>query len=191
MPTDALASAGDEGRFEAFREILLLLARCHMDRRLRGKVDPEDIVQQVMLRAHAAASELRDDSPLVLSSWLRKILATTLADTLKHYFRDCRDIHLERSIANDIERSTSGLQGWLEADQTSPSMQAARNEEFQSLARAMNQLPADMREVIELKHLKNMSVQEISELLGRSTASIAGLLRRGLAKLREIMGDAP
>jgi RNA polymerase sigma-70 factor (ECF subfamily) len=81
---------------EAFRKYLEVLAELHLDRKLRGKLDASDIVQQTMLRAYSALAEVRDTRPEVLVAWLRRILASTLADAAKHYERDKRDVALER-----------------------------------------------------------------------------------------------
>jgi RNA polymerase sigma-70 factor (ECF subfamily) len=106
---------------EPYRRYLELLARVHLDPRLRGKLDPADLVQQTLLRACAALPDLRGRSPECLAAWLRKTLANTLADTVKNYHRDRRDVDLERSLEADLDRSSSDLSGWLGADQTSPS----------------------------------------------------------------------
>jgi RNA polymerase sigma-70 factor, ECF subfamily len=68
---------------EPFRKYLTVLAELHLDKRLRGKLDPSDIVQQTMLRAYSALAELRDTRPEILVAWLRRILARTLADAVK------------------------------------------------------------------------------------------------------------
>jgi DNA-directed RNA polymerase specialized sigma24 family protein len=115
---------------EPFRKYLEVLAELHLDRRLRGKLDAADAVQQTMLRASSALAEVRDARPEVLAAWLRRILANTLADAVKHYERDKRDVRLERSIEADLDRSASGFAAWLAADQTSPSGRAERNEEL-------------------------------------------------------------
>ena len=101
-PTDAEA-------LEPFRRYLEVLARVHLDARLRGKLDPADLVQQTLLLACAALPEVRARSPEALAAWLRKILARTLADTVKHYHRDRRDVNLECSLEADLDRSSSGL----------------------------------------------------------------------------------
>src|SRR3954454_7618361 len=88
---------------EPYRRYLEVLARVHLDERLRGKLDPADVVQQTLLRACAALPDLRSRSAGALSAWLRKILAHTLADTVKHYHRDRRDVNLERSLALDLD----------------------------------------------------------------------------------------
>jgi RNA polymerase sigma-70 factor (ECF subfamily) len=73
---------------EPFRKHLEVLAELHLDRKLRGKLDPSDVVQQTMLRAYSALAEVRDDRPEVVVAWLRRILARTLADAAKHFERD-------------------------------------------------------------------------------------------------------
>jgi RNA polymerase sigma-70 factor (ECF subfamily) len=169
---------------EPFRRYLEVLARVHLDPRLRGKLDPADVVQQTLLRAYAALPEVRARSPEALAAWLRTILARTLADTVKHYHRDRRDVDLERSLGADLDRSSTGLASWLAADQTSPSLAAQRNEELLRLADALAELPEPQREVVILKHLRGQTLRQIADHLGRSVPSVASLLRRGLEALR-------
>jgi RNA polymerase sigma-70 factor (ECF subfamily) len=169
---------------EPFRRYPEVLARVHLDSRLRGKLDPADVVQQALLRAYTALPEVRARSPEALAAWLRKILARTLADTVKHYHRDRRYVNLERSLEADLDRSSSGLAGWLAADQTSPSLAAQRNEELLRLADALAALPEPQREVVILKHCRGQTLQQIADHLGRSVPSVASLLRRGLQALR-------
>lgn len=67
-PSDAL---------EPYRQYLMLLAQVHLDPQLRGKLDPADLVQQALLRAHLAFDGLRDRQPAVLSAWLPPMLLET------------------------------------------------------------------------------------------------------------------
>src|ERR1700743_1982180 len=112
---------------EPFRKYLKVLAELHLDRKLRGKLDPSDVVQQTLLRACSALGELRGREPEVLAAWLRRILASTLADAVRHFESDNRDVNLDRSLGAAIDRSASGFAGWLAAEQTSPSGRAERN----------------------------------------------------------------
>lgn len=73
---------------DPLRGYFQVLAGLHLDRRLRGKRDDSDVVQQTMLRAHVAFPDLRDRTPEVLAAWLRQVLASELADAAKHYRRD-------------------------------------------------------------------------------------------------------
>ena len=180
-----MAPDAEAGRvIEPFRPYLRVLAQVHLDARLRGKLDPSDVVQQTLLRACVGFGQLRQREPRVVAAWLRKILARTLADTVKHYHRDRRDVDLERSLEADLDQSASGLAGWLAADQTSPSRTAQRNEELLRLADALAALPEPQREVVVLKHLRGWTLQRIADHIGRSVPSVASLLRRGLEELR-------
>jgi len=169
---------------EPYRKYLEVLAELHLDRRLRGKLDASDVVQQTMLRACSALAGVRDAQPEVLAAWLRRILARTLADAVKHYERDKRDVGLERSLEADLDRSASGFAAWLAADQTSPSGRAERNEELLRMIEALAELPDSMREVVVLKHCQGWTLPQIAERIGRSVPAVASLLRRGLEELR-------
>lgn len=169
---------------EPFRNYLKVLAGLHLDPRLRGKLDPSDVVQQTMIRAYSALGELRRREPEVVAAWLRRILASTLADAVKHYDRDKRDVGLERSIHADLDQSASGFAAWAVADQTSPSRRAERNEELLRLVAALAELPEPLREVVILKHCQGWTLQQIADRIGRSVPAVASLLRRGLEELR-------
>jgi RNA polymerase sigma-70 factor (ECF subfamily) len=169
---------------EPFRSYLEVLARVHLDSRLRGKLDPADVVQQALLRAYAAWPELKNPDRPVLLAWLRRILARTLADVVKHYERDKRAVDLEQSLEADLDSPASGLAGWLAADQTSPSQAAVRNEELLRLADALTASPEPQREVVVLKHLRGWTLKQIGEHFGRTVPAVASLLRRGLEDLR-------
>jgi RNA polymerase sigma-70 factor (ECF subfamily) len=172
------------GALGPFRKYLKVLAELHLDRRLRGKLGPSDVAQQTLSRAYSAFGELRGREPEVLAAWLRRILASTLADAVKHFERDKRDIDLERSLEADLDRSASGFAAWLAADQTSPSERAERNEELLRMVEALSRLPDLQREVVVLKHCQGMTLRQIGERIGRSTPAVASLLRRGLEALR-------
>src|SRR5260370_29778115 len=83
------ARAGDGpalGRLlELYRNYLALLARLQIGRRLQGKVDPADLVQETFLEAHQSFGRFQGTSEGELVSWLRQILAGNLADLLRRY----------------------------------------------------------------------------------------------------------
>lgn len=173
--------------FEPYRNYLRVLAELHLDRRLRGKLDASDIVQQAMMRAYSASTELRDPQPGVIVAWLRRILSSTLADAVKHYERDKRDVGLEQSIQADLDRSASGFAAWLAADGTSPSRKAEKNEELLRLIDALAGLPREMRKIVVLKHCQGWTLQQIADETGKTVPSVASFLRRGLEQLRILM----
>jgi RNA polymerase sigma-70 factor (ECF subfamily) len=182
-------SENPDQTLEPYRKYLTVLAELHLDRRLRGKLDPSDVVQQAMIRAHSAWNGLRNRRPEILVAWLRRILANVLADSVRHYERDKRDVALERSIEASLDRSASGFAVWMAADQTSPSGRAERNEELLLLAEALARLPDRMREVIVLKHCQGWTLERIAQHTERTIPAVASLLRRGLAQLRQELDE--
>lgn len=183
MPSEAdPASQG----LERYREYLRVLARLQLDLRIQGKVDPSDVVQLTLMKAHQNLDQFRGTSDGELAAWLRRILANTMTDALRKFQRQ---VTLERPLAETVDESSFKLEQWLAADQSSPSGQAIRQEQLLGLAKALAELPEDQRVAVELRYLKSASVGDIATLLNKTEPAVAGLLRRGLQRLRELLGE--
>jgi len=189
-----LAKAGDGealGRLvERHRNYLLLLARMQIGRRLRGKFDIEDLVQEVALAAYRAISQFRGRSEVEFRAWLRQILAGTLANQVRRYRGTIRrDTRLERTLNDDLDRSSRAIDRGLIAAHSTPSQQAARREQAVLLADALGQLPDDYREVIVLRQLQELSFAEVALRMGRTENSVKNLWVRALTRMRRVMRD--
>jgi RNA polymerase sigma-70 factor (ECF subfamily) len=184
MTDDAHALGLPWGRY---RDYLCLLARLQLPARLRGKFDASDVVQQTLLEGYRAADRLAGLDEPARSAFLRRALANNLADVVRRYAAEARDVDCERPLEAQVHDSSARLAGWLAAEQSSPSARAAREEELLALAQALARLPDDQRLAVEMKHLEGATVAEIAAVLRRSETAVGGLLRRGLARLRELM----
>jgi len=173
--------------FERFRAYLRFLAQCHLDPRLKGKMDASDVVQQTFLQAHQALAQFRGQSETQLAAWLRQILARNLAHAVRDFGRDKRDGDRERALEVSLDQSSSRLEAWLAADESSPSQKADRNEQILRLADALAKLSEAQQEAILLHYWHDWPVAEIAGKMGRSTTAVAGLLKRGLKHLRRQM----
>ena len=173
----------------ALRAVLESPARQEIGRRLQGKADASDVVQEAFLGASRDFPQFRGTTEPEFRAWLRQILANTLANTIRDFGRECRDAALERSLEASLADSSARLEGWLAAQQYSPSEQAQRNEQLLHLTHALAGLPDDQREALLLRHFQGMSVSDIGVQLGRSRAAVASLLRRGLQQLREVLHE--
>ena len=173
---------------EEFRSYLLLLARVQLAGGPGHRIDASDIVQQTLLEAHAKAHQFTgDDSALV--AWLRQALVNNLREAWRALRRAKRDIRREQDIDAAVAQSSARLAAIIAAPHSSPSQRAVRNEDLLRLADALTRLPAAQREAIILHHLHGASLTETAERLGRTDAAVAGLLHRGLRKLREILAN--
>jgi RNA polymerase sigma-70 factor (ECF subfamily) len=184
---------GDNGvpdeLLERCRAYLALLARSQLGPRLQTKLDASDLVQQTLLKAHENREQFRGSSPTELMAWLRQILGNELAGVLRKFQTEARDLGRECSQVQ-LEESSARLDALLASDQTSPSQCASRAEEQLRLAEALDRLPADQRNCVELHHLQGYRVAEVAKLLHRSEEAVVGLLYRGVKNLRRLLGDS-
>jgi RNA polymerase sigma-70 factor, ECF subfamily len=174
---------------ERFRSYLVLLARLKLDSKLRGKLDASDVVQQTLVEAHEALASFRGDDLAAQAAWLRQILARNLANAVRDLTRAKRDVRKERSLQAAMDDSASQLEGWLAAEQSSPSQRLERHERALQLAEALAQLPEAQRDAVVLRHFQGLPLARIAEQLHCTPAAVTGLLQRGLKNLRKSLAD--
>ncbi|MDA1252543.1 MAG: sigma-70 family RNA polymerase sigma factor [Planctomycetota bacterium] len=176
-------------RLEDFQQFLTLLARAHLGPQLQSRVDVSDIVQQTLLEAHRKLDQFRGSTEAEMAAWLRKMLSFNVQDLLRAQGRQKRNVAREQSLDASLDETCSRLEAWIEAVQTSPSGRVSRDEQIVRLAWAMEQLPETQRMAVELHHLHGLSLAETAGQLDCTTPAIAGLLRRGLSRLRELLDE--
>jgi RNA polymerase sigma-70 factor (ECF subfamily) len=174
---------------ERFRSYLLLLAQRQLQGRASARLDASDLVQQTLLEAHRQGEHFRGATDAERAAWLRQILAHNLADADRALHRDKRDVGRERSLEAALAQSSAELAGFLAADQSSPSRQVDRQEEARRLAEALGQLPEAQREALVLQYWQGLTLAQIGVRLERTPVAVAGLLKRGLKRLRELLGE--
>ena len=186
------AKAGDEsalGRLlESYSNYLTLLARVQIGRRIQGKLDAGDVVQETFLEVHRQFGQFRGTTEAEFTAWLRRILAGQLALTLRRYLGTRgRDVNLERELGAQLDQSSQAMDGGLVASTSTPSQHVSKREQAVLLANALDKLPGDYREVIILRHLEALPFAEVAGRMGRSEDSVQKLWVRALASLRRSM----
>lgn len=188
----AQARAGVAGALgellELYRPYLTLLARLEVGRRLRGKADETDVVQDVFVEATRQFHQLRGSTEPELTAWLRRMLAGCLAMLTRRYLgTQSRNIRLEQALAENLEQSSRLLDAGLIDDGSSPSHRASRREQAVLLADALAQLPEHYREVIVLHSLEGLSFTEVGARMERSAVAAERLWSRALIHLRRAL----
>ena len=187
--SDQRGDVGAGESLEGFRSYLRLLANLQLDKRIQGKVDASDIVQQTMMQAYKAREQFRGDNDKQRAAWLRQILARNLLHASRDMTRDKRDVRREQTMQAKVDDSSLRLEKLLSGDEQTPSMKVQRGEEILKVAEAIEQLPEAQREALLMHYLEQKSLAEIAEQLGKTRGSVAGLVRRALAALREAFGQ--
>ena len=163
---------------------LAVLATSNLDRRVRRRVSPSDVVQEAMLAAHRDFGAFRGATQHELLAWLRQILINTLHRT---YATHCkarkRDIRREVSfdaLAQNLDQSASRLENFVSSDVESPSGSMQADESAVELANELGRLPTQYREVIVYRILQGMSFAEIAERMDRSSGAVRMLWLRAI-----------
>jgi RNA polymerase sigma-70 factor (ECF subfamily) len=189
--------AGDEGTFtQCFAELrsrLVRMVHFRLDPRLRGRIDAEDVLQEVFVDAVRRRDAFRTSQPMTFFVWLRLIVGQTLIDLhRKHIGAAMRDAGRERSLGAGISPNTSqSLSFHLLGKLSSPSQAAMRAELSVSLSQALEEMNETDREILALRHFEELSNKEVAEVLGieRKAASIRYI--RALERLKKVLERVP
>lgn len=172
---------------EQYRGYLLMLAHRYLDDRLRRRIDPSDIVQHTFLEIQRDLAGFRGTTPAEFAAWIRNILKHNVATAVaRHVSAQKRSIG--REVSSD---GGSGVQ-WvaqLAGNTSTPSQRAIRAETALAMLEALSRIPETQAEAIRLRYMEGLSLADICERMGKSEMATAGLLKRGLRKLRELLAD--
>jgi RNA polymerase sigma-70 factor (ECF subfamily) len=187
--------AGDHSSFglllHRYSHYLTLLARLQFGRRLQGKIDPSDVVQETFLQAHRKFDQFQGSTEAELIGWLRQVLASRLAKLIRHYCgTQGRDVRLEQELVQELDQSSSALGQWLISPAKTPSQEASRREQALIVADALQRLPSHYREIILLHEFEDLSFPQAAERMGRTVDSVKNLWTRALTQLRQLLREA-
>jgi RNA polymerase sigma-70 factor (ECF subfamily) len=176
-----------ESQLSRYRNYLRFLTRLQLDPRLCGKLDPSDVVQQTLLEAVAKKGQFRGGTEPEYMAWLRRMLMHNLADAVRAFRQAKRDIAREQAIEDALQNSSRRLAASLTDSGPDAAEQLERQERAVRLADALEQLPERQRDALVCKHWHGWPVARIAQHLECSTEAVAGLLKRGLNQLRNLL----
>jgi RNA polymerase sigma-70 factor (ECF subfamily) len=198
--TDLLrrAAAGEEAAlrelFSRYRDRLKRMVHLRLSRRLSGRVDDSDVIQEAYLDAARRLDEYVREPVLPFFLWLRNLTALKLAEVHRRHLgtqlRDAdREVTLHRGML-PLADSVS-LAAQLLGTLTAPSQAVIKAETRLLVQEALNSMDPIDREVLALKHFEQLSMTEIAEVLGLSKAGAGSRYLRAIKRLREILAQIP
>ena len=193
------ALAGDESAlaalFEGYRAPLRRMIKLRLDRRLSGRVDASDVLQEAFLDARKRLAEYaRDPAPMPFHLWLRRVAGQRLTDLHRfHLGARMRDAGQEVSLHRGPfpQASSVSLAAQLLGKLTSASKAAIRAEHKLIVQEALNSMDPMDREVLTLRHFEHLSNDETALILGLSKSAASNRYIRALRRLKEILSSIP
>jgi RNA polymerase sigma-70 factor (ECF subfamily) len=176
------------------RERLRRMVALRLDRRLQGRVDPSDVIQEACLDAARRLPEYHKNPTMPFFLWLRFLTGQRLHDEhRKHLGAAARDAGREISLyRGSLPGTTSAaLAAHLLGRLTTPSQAALRAERKIRLQEALNGLDPIDREVLALRHFEELSNGETAAVLGLDKSAASKRYARALVRLREILAALP
>src|SRR5262249_1039719 len=177
-----------------FRARLRQMIRFRLDRRLQGRVDPSDVLQDAYIDMAERLPEYAGRAAMPFFVWLRMIVGERLLRVHRHHLgapmrHATREISLPRGPFP--EASSASLAAQLLGKITSASRAALRAEMKLILQEVLNAMDPIDREVIALRHFEELRNDEVAAALGLTKAAASKRYVRAMLRLRAAIADAP
>jgi RNA polymerase sigma-70 factor (ECF subfamily) len=195
----ARALAGDEralaALFDGQRERLRRMVRLRLDRRLWGRVDCDDVLQDAYLEARKRLPDYaRDFREMPFDLWLRLVTGQKLTDLHRfHLGAQARNAGMEISLHRGAypQASSVSLAAQLLGKITSASRAAIRAEHRLIIQEALGGMEAIDREVLALRHFELLSNDQTALVLGLTRRAASNRYVRALRRLKEVLASIP
>jgi RNA polymerase sigma-70 factor, ECF subfamily len=192
------AIAGDEcalaALFDGYRNRLRRMIRLRLDRRLQGRIDASDILQETYIELKQRLPEFARESSYPFALWLRLMAGQKLmAVHRRHLKAKIRDAGREVSLHHGPfpQASSVSMAAQLLGKLTSASKAAIRAEHRLIVQEGINSLDPIDREVLTLRHFEHLSNDETALVLGLTKAGASNRYIRALKRLKQILSTVP
>ncbi|MEM7166815.1 MAG: sigma-70 family RNA polymerase sigma factor [Planctomycetota bacterium] len=197
--TDALiarARAGDEGAlaelFEAYRARLRRMVDTRMDRRLRGRIDASDVLQEAYLHLAQKLEGYVERDNMSFFLWLRLVTGECLLGLHRHHLQTKkRDVGLEIALVQGPMPMTDSysIAAQLLGKHTTASQKLMRAEAQLELEAALNGMEPIDREILVLRHFEELSASEAAAVLRIEPSAASNRYYRALRRLKRVLEE--
>jgi RNA polymerase sigma-70 factor, ECF subfamily len=185
----AEADAGDPkalGRLlERHRPYLQRFVELRLDPRLRGRLDPADVVQEAVVEALRRLPRYLQQRPMPFRLWLRQLALDQVLNLRRRHAGASR-----RAVDREVplpEGSAAELALRLLSAASSPSQQLGRQELARRVRQAIAGLADADREVLLLRHFEGLSNPEAGALLGITPEAVSKRYGRAVLRLHKLL----
>ena len=186
-----LRQAGGAGLADVFsdhRGRLRRMVRFRLDRRLRGRIDPDDVLQEAYIEISRRLQDYLDAPNVSFHVWARQITWQTLIDCHRVHLGMKRDPNQEVRLGGCRGNATTfSIAHALIGSLTSPSAAAMRQERIDGLYEALDNMNEIDREVLALRHFEHLDNGEVAEVLDLSPTAASNRYVRALGRLGNLL----
>lgn len=176
--------------FAENRQRLGQMVRLRMDRRLQGRVDLSDVLQEAFVECLRRLPEYRANPVMPLFLWIRFLTGQKLIDLHRmHLGTKMRDATREAPIHGGPMVSSHSLATQMYGRLTSPSQAAVRAEIQQRVQAALGAMDPIDREILAMRHFEMLCNEETAQVLGIKKSAASNRYIRALHRLRSILFD--
>jgi RNA polymerase sigma-70 factor, ECF subfamily len=176
------------------RDRLRRMIALRLDRRLAGRLDASDVLQEVAIEAIRALPAYLDRPELPFFLWMRWLCGATLqAIHRKHLGVQAREAGREVRLYGGPmpEASSVAIAAQLIGRDSRPSLAAARAERRIRLQQAVDSLDPIDREVLVLRHFEELTAEESARVLGIDRSAASKRYMRALKRLKSLIEEMP
>lgn len=170
------------------------MIRLRLDRRLQGRIDPSDVLQEAYLDLAARLPDYAHDRSMPTYLWLRLVTGQRLAqEHRRHLGTAMRDAAREVALHPGPwpQASSASLAAQLLGRLTTPSQAAIRSERQLQLQEVLDRMDPIDREILALRHFEELSNSEAADVLGLSKTAANNRYIRALGRLRDLLEQVP
>jgi RNA polymerase sigma-70 factor (ECF subfamily) len=195
-PLLAQAYGGDRAAFDRlfdrFRAALRQFIDVRLDRQLRARVDPSDVVQEAQLEAFQRLAEFVERRPMPFRVWLHKTARQRLAQLRRHHLAAVkRSARREQPLPDHTSVLIAGkLLATSNVAASSPTQHLARREASQAVGEALAALPEIDREILVMRTVDGLSYEETAAILDIAPAAARKRYGRALLRLRKLLFES-
>lgn len=175
--------------FSKYRDQLEQMIGFRMDPRLKGRIDPADVLQEAYLQLAKRLDEYLETPKVSFYVWMRQLTYQTLIDQHRLHFRTKRGLGQEAQKKRAYNGTTYSIVGRLIAQNTTPGRAFEREEEKEQLHQALDSMQEVDREVLALRHFEGLPNKQVAEVLGIAITAASNRYVRAMTRLGKIMEE--
>lgn len=155
--------------YDAYADMLFRFIKTKVQNRQQA----EDLLQEAFIKAWRALPRLKADADLKFKPWLYTIAANCVNDHFRKIYRRPENLELDENLNISVGRS--------------PAEELTVASDIETLKKAVELLPQQYKEIIELRFVQDIDAKDCAKILGKNPVSIRVLQYRALNKLKELL----